>query len=311
MFYSSNQQKQRQYLKLRRAEEENADIQQDALDQQLAAERGFETRASNLTRLARRVASNIGEESNPLEKPKAGLKAINFSDMIQKIIGLDPLTLSKKARIVWKDLNSADFRNNFNEFMLEEADKIKNKGVSQTDMMSELLNIARNALYGGDERIERELEEKASTYAGSEGGYSAAGTEGGSDDETWAQTIAEIEKDIPAELSYNKAYLANTLAKFNGVDPYVIKLRSDELDTKKNPKLLGTRNKTLSIAINKGSIELYTNPTNGMPKKIEFSDPYVKESFKHLNKGLLNDDLEKLNNKITNKTAASKATAET
>lgn len=152
--FSSNQTKQRKYIKLRRAEEENAVEQQARLDEQIAKERGFETRVSNLSKLAKRVAS----ETFTVDKFKYGADASyeDFSKTVKRITGLDPLSLSKAARLVWKDLNSPEFIQSLNEWMLDEADRLKSSGLTDDQANRKLYEEVQKAVYSSD-KIKNEI----------------------------------------------------------------------------------------------------------------------------------------------------------
>lgn len=153
--FTSNQTKQRKYLKLRRAEEENAAEQQARLDEQIAKERGFETRVSNLSKLAKRVAGETFFEKN--FKNEENFTYENFSKVVKRIVGLDPLTLSKKARIVWKDLNNPAFRSDLNEFMMEEADRLQTSGLTDDQINKKVFESVKAAVFGGDKKVEKEV----------------------------------------------------------------------------------------------------------------------------------------------------------
>lgn len=152
--FSSNQTKQRKYIKLRRAEEENAVEQQARLDEQIAKERGFETRVSNLSKLAKRVAG----ETFTVDKFKYGADASyeDFSKTVKRITGLDPLSLSKAARLVWKDLNSPEFIQSLNEWMLDEADRLKSSGLTDDQSNRKLYEEVQKAVYSSD-KIKNEI----------------------------------------------------------------------------------------------------------------------------------------------------------
>lgn len=287
--YSSNEKKQRKYLKLRKAEDDNAFIQQDKLDQQLAAERGMEIKATNLARLARRVASEVSDEKNNLnpKRDKSGVTINNFSEMVQKIIGLDPLTLSKKAKIVWKDLNSAQFRNDLNEFMLGEADQIRNKGLSQTDMMSELLRIAKDAVFGGDRSIEREFEERSRS---SSVGSSQSANSIGSTVETSLETLADLGIELPTALRSEEPRLTNIVNSYPKATPTDIRLKGNVVGSKGQFKNL-PGNKTMRI--DKNNIIFGTYSSQGGFK------PYNGQQLLTLNDKLEDLNTQELSNAIT------------
>ena len=84
LFYSSNEKKQRKYIKDRQLEEINQANQQEIVDNALDKELGFEQKATKLSKLASRVIGKIGNEIvDDLEKTVHGtidLSIKNFTD---------------------------------------------------------------------------------------------------------------------------------------------------------------------------------------------------------------------------------------
>ena len=149
--YSSNQAKQKKYLKLRAEEEANEEAQQALLDEYLANERGFETNVSSLGRLASRVAKKI---QAPIE-----LNQSNFSDIISKIIKLDPSLLSSQAKAVWSNLSEQSYRDQLNKFMVDELHTLKTGGTSDAAATAVVFDKLRSMIFGSTE-VEKEILDK-------------------------------------------------------------------------------------------------------------------------------------------------------
>ena len=186
-----NQERQRRYLKERREQEINDDRQQDVIDEMNAERLGFERSATQLSRLGKRVFTDLIENTatptekkvvdilkntfnNPAEIKKSNptlidfIKAGTLSQLFDKIKQINPKKLSKKSKIIQTDLkNNTMLKDVLNENIInivndpEIPDEEKPKSIAQA--------VINNAA-GGDEKVIDELLNKAiSLSEGSEG----------------------------------------------------------------------------------------------------------------------------------------------
>lgn len=186
-----NQERQRRYLKERREQEINDDRQQDVIDEMNAERLGFERSATQLSRLGKRVFTDLIENTtSPIEKKVVDIlkntlntpaeikksnptlidfiKAGTLSQLFEKIKQINPKKLSKKSKIIQTDLkNNTMLKDVLNENIInivndpEIPDEEKPKSIAQA--------VINNAA-GGDEKVIDELLNKAiSLSEGSEG----------------------------------------------------------------------------------------------------------------------------------------------
>ena len=128
LFYSSNEKKQRKYIKDRQLEEINQANQQEIVDNALDKELGFEQKATKLSKLASRVIGKIGNEivddlsstsfksklnqlnMSPLDYLKNSVEKGTLSQLFDKIKVLPNSVLSRKQQIIRDDLNNPEIK---------------------------------------------------------------------------------------------------------------------------------------------------------------------------------------------------------
>lgn len=128
LFYSSNEKKQRKYIKDRQLEEINQANQQEIVDNALDKELGFEQKATKLSKLASRVIGKIGNEivddlsstsfksklnqlnMSPLDYLKNSVENGTLSQLFDKIKVLPNSVLSRKQQIIRDDLNNPEIK---------------------------------------------------------------------------------------------------------------------------------------------------------------------------------------------------------
>lgn len=128
LFYSSNEKKQRKYIKDRQLEEINQANQQEIVDNALDKELGFEQKATKLSKLASRVIGKIGNEivddlsstsfksklnqlnMSPLDLLKNSVENGTLSQLFDKIKVLPNSVLSRKQQIIRDDLNNPEIK---------------------------------------------------------------------------------------------------------------------------------------------------------------------------------------------------------
>ena len=178
-----NEERQKRYLKERREQEINDDRQQDVIDEMNAERLGFERSATQLSRLGKRIFTDLIENTTtptekkvvdilkntlntPAEIKKSNptlidfIKAGTLSQLFDKIKQINPKTLSKKSKIIQTDLkNNTMLKDVLNENINnivndpEIPDEEKPKTIAQA--------VIDNAA-GGDEKVIDELLNKAS-----------------------------------------------------------------------------------------------------------------------------------------------------
>ena len=128
LFYSSNEKKQRKYIKDRQLEEINQANQQEIVDNALDKELGFEQKATKLSKLASRVIGKIGNEIvddlssssfksklnqlniSPLEHLKNSVENGTLSQLFDKIKVLPNSILNRRQQIIRDDLNNPEIK---------------------------------------------------------------------------------------------------------------------------------------------------------------------------------------------------------
>ena len=128
LFYSSNEKKQRKYIKDRQLEEINQANQQEIVDNALDKELGFEQKATKLSKLASRVIGKIGNEivddlsstsfksklnqlnMTPLDLLKNSVENGTLSQLFDKIKILPNSILNRRQQIIRDDLNNPEIK---------------------------------------------------------------------------------------------------------------------------------------------------------------------------------------------------------
>lgn len=130
LFYSSNEKKQRKYIKDRQLEEINQANQQEIVDNALDKELGFEQKATKLSKLASRVIGKIGNEivddlsstsfksklnMSPLDYLKNSVENGTLSQLFDKIKALPNSILNRRQQIIRDDLNNPEIKSLMND----------------------------------------------------------------------------------------------------------------------------------------------------------------------------------------------------
>jgi len=108
-FYSSNESKQRKYIKENKIRELNQEAQQEIVDDQVATELGLEQKATKLSALSKRITDKlVGVKPEVLRGDTILLRAINnsqLSDLFEKIKLLKDSTLTKTQQSIRNNLS--------------------------------------------------------------------------------------------------------------------------------------------------------------------------------------------------------------
>lgn len=122
-FYSSNEKKQRDYIKDRKIKEENEFDQQERVDEALDKELGLERRATNIGLMSQRVAKKFSAITPDLISENILINAINnnqLSDLFEKIKLLEDKNLTKQQQSIRDNLKIKENKNAIND-LIEEA----------------------------------------------------------------------------------------------------------------------------------------------------------------------------------------------
>lgn len=181
-----NEERQKRYLKQRREQEINDDRQQDVIDQMNAERLGFEQSATQLSRLGKRVFTDLIENATtPTEKKvvdilkgtfntPAGIKKSNptlidfiktgtLSQLFDKIKQINPKTLSKKSKLVQTDLkNNTMLKDVLNENILN---IVNDPGMDEEEKPAEIQKAIIETAAGGDEKVIKELVRKTGSLS--------------------------------------------------------------------------------------------------------------------------------------------------
>lgn len=140
-FYSSNEKKQRNYIKDRRLKEVNEANQQERVDDAIDKELGFEQKATKLSKLAKRVVDKIGNEivtdlssdsfktklnqlnMSPLEFLKNSIENGTLSQLFDKIKALPDSVLNRKQQLIRDDLNNPEIKSVMNDELAVSSNK--------------------------------------------------------------------------------------------------------------------------------------------------------------------------------------------
>ena len=180
--YVSNQVRQRRYLKGRRDEEENAINQQEVLDGLISKELGLDNTADYLNNVNKRIAERIKKEmavknagdssSENILSEQAKMNKEDFdvntltdyikngalSNLLDEFKKIDPKMLSKKAKIVQKDLSNNELKEVFND---EISIILSDNSISDSKKPNMIKKIVYDILAGGDKSIIDELLKKS------------------------------------------------------------------------------------------------------------------------------------------------------
>jgi hypothetical protein len=108
-FYSSNEAKERKYVKENRIRELNQEAQQDIVDAQIDAELGLESKATKMSALSKRITDKlVGTKPEVLKGDALLVRAINngqLSDLFEKIKLLKDSALTKTQQSIRDNLS--------------------------------------------------------------------------------------------------------------------------------------------------------------------------------------------------------------
>ena len=185
--YVSNQVRQRRYLKGRRDEEENAINQQEVLDGLISKELGLDNTADYLNNINRRIAERIKKEmafknakdstSENILSEQAKMNKEDFdvntltdyikngalSNLLDEFKKIDPKMLSKKAKIVQKDLSNNELKEVFND---EISIILSDNSIPDSKKPNMIKKVVYDILAGGDKTIIDELLKKSRSTQG-------------------------------------------------------------------------------------------------------------------------------------------------
>ena len=177
-----NEERQKRYLKERREQEINDDRQQDVIDEMNAERLGFERSATQLSRLGKRVFTDLIENTTtptekkvvdilkntfntPAEIKKSNptlidfIKAGTLSQLFDKIKQINPKTLSKKSKIIQTDLkNNTMLKDVLNENIIN---IVNDPEMDEEDKPAKIEKDIIEVVAGGDEKVIKELLNKA------------------------------------------------------------------------------------------------------------------------------------------------------
>lgn len=177
-----NEERQKRYLKQRREQEINDDRQQDVIDEMNAERLGFERSATQLSRLGKRVFTDLIENTTtptekkvvdilkntlntPAEIKKSNptlidfIKAGTLSQLFDKIKQINPKKLSKKSKIIQTDLkNNTMLKDVLNENIIN---IVNDSEMNEEDKPATIENVVIEVVAGGDKKTIDELLNKA------------------------------------------------------------------------------------------------------------------------------------------------------
>ncbi len=188
-----NEERQKRYLKERRQQELNDEVQQEVIDNINAERLGLETQARTLSRLGKAVFTDLIENTTtPVEKQVVSaakktllmsnptiadfVKNAKLSELFDNIKKINPQFLSKKARIIQKDLsNEPMIKETVNEMIsqiISDINTLEEEKPAQIE--KELINIVA----GGDKKVMQELitKSRSSSMGSDDSFFSSAPT---------------------------------------------------------------------------------------------------------------------------------------
>jgi len=173
-----NEERQKRYLKERREQEINDDRQQDVIDEMNAERLGFERSATQLSRLGKRVFTDLIENTatptekkvvdilkntfnTPAEIKKSNptlidfIKAGTLSQLFDKIKQINPKKLSKKSKIIQTDLkNNTMLKDVLNENIIN---IVNDTEMNEEEKPAKIEKVVIEVVAGGDKKIINEL----------------------------------------------------------------------------------------------------------------------------------------------------------
>jgi hypothetical protein len=216
LFYDCNECKEKLYVKENRLRESNQSSQQQIVDQQIDAELGLETTATNLGRLAKRVINSLGSElipadrkvvetaqqKTPIDYLKQVIASGKLTELFDRIKAIPPKKLTPKARIVQSDLKS---NKEVKDTLNEDIANIVGKNISAEEKSEEIKKAVIDIAAGGDATVMEELagytSDASNTSVGSVGSDGSDATTAAS---TWQSVLNEFSELKPAEATINK-----------------------------------------------------------------------------------------------------------
>lgn len=118
LYYSSNEKKQKAYIKDRKLQEFNDELQQQVVDDEIASVLGIERKSNNLGKLAVRLINKLGEDLlpkgyttgnkklTPMELLTASIQTGSLSQLFQRLKSLPDSQLNPTQRAIRDDLNN-------------------------------------------------------------------------------------------------------------------------------------------------------------------------------------------------------------
>lgn len=126
--YSSNEKKERRYVKENKIREINQEAQQQIVDDEIDKELGLDRKATNIGLLSKRIADRLATASSASSNKSTSsamdglLNAINngkLTELFNKLKTLPDSVLSKAQRIIRDDLNNEENKKIVNELISE------------------------------------------------------------------------------------------------------------------------------------------------------------------------------------------------
>jgi hypothetical protein len=123
LFYSSNEKKERRYVKENKIRELNDEAQQQIVDDEIDRELGLEKRASNISLLTKRITDKlVGVQPVIIKANEILLNSINnskLSELFNKIKTLPDSSLNQTQRLIRDDLKNGVGKDIINEIIAE------------------------------------------------------------------------------------------------------------------------------------------------------------------------------------------------
>jgi hypothetical protein len=166
-FYSSNEAKQRKYIKQNRLRELNQEAQQEIVDEQIDAELGLESKTTKLSNLAKRVVNQLGSELIPLNQDETknqlsafdiltlAIKNQKLTELFQDIKKIPNNLLTEGEASDVKLLKSPEVKKQFNN---ELTAVIEKKGVPTA---TDITKIAKKSGINFLEELTKKAKERA------------------------------------------------------------------------------------------------------------------------------------------------------
>ena len=229
-----NEERQRRYLKERREQEINDERQQEVVDEMNAERLGFERSATQLSRLGKRVFTDLIENTttptekkvvdiikntfnNPAEIKKSNptlidfIKAGTLSQLFDKIKQINPKTLSKKSKIIKTDLINDPI---VKEVMNEMIDKIiLDSSISEEDKPAKIEKAIIEVVAGGDKKIIDDFVKRTS-LPGEASLPKEASVPDAQDIINYLITELSAKKGDSLKIGFYKKWIGNNLTKY-------------------------------------------------------------------------------------------------